>query len=104
MPRHDKYLSSDDEADRTTDDNTDCLFDDRGDETDITTDYDIDSLLENSDDDTDDEASFFDDKELHPPEYYLNRAANLDPQRLRQKRYKPKTQGRLDWVKEHCIQ
>jgi hypothetical protein len=102
MPRHDKYLSSDDEADRTTDDNMDCLFDDRGDETDITTDYDIDSFLENSDDDANDEASLFDGEELHPPEYYLNGAANLDPQRLRQKRYKNKTQDRLDWVKEHC--
>ena len=96
MPRHDKYLSSDDEADRTTDNDSDGLFDDSSDETDITTDYDTDSLSENSNDDTDDEVLLFGDEERHPPEYYLNRAANLDPQRLRQKRYKPKTQDRLD--------
>ncbi|KAH8587491.1 hypothetical protein B0O99DRAFT_641511 [Bisporella sp. PMI_857] len=27
--------------------------------------------------------------------------SNLDVGRLRQKRYNPNTQGRLDWVKEH---
>jgi hypothetical protein len=76
MPRHDKCLSSDDKADNTTDDNTDCLSDDSGNKTDITTDYDIDSLLENSDDDTNNKASL--GEELHPPEYYLNRAANCN--------------------------
>lgn len=103
MPQHDEYMSSDDEADRTTDDDNDSLFDESGDETDITIDSEIDSFSENSNDDTDDEASLFDDEEVHPPEYYLNGAANLDPQRLRQKRYRPKTQDRLDWVKDHCI-
>jgi hypothetical protein len=95
MSQYDEYLSSDDEADRTTDDDNDSLFDESGDETDITIDSDIDSLSDNSKYDTDDEASLSDD-EVQPPEYYLNGAANLDPQRLRRKWYKPKTQARLD--------
>ncbi|KAH6671924.1 hypothetical protein B0J14DRAFT_594733 [Halenospora varia] len=33
--------------------------------------------------------------------HYLAAEANLDVQRLRQKRYSPKTQRRLDWVKDH---
>jgi hypothetical protein len=74
------------------------------DETDSTTDDGTDSLFEESDDSTDDEEWLFDDEERHPPEHYLNAAANLDVARLRQKRYSPRTQERLDWVKEHCVQ
>jgi hypothetical protein len=97
----------DNESDGTTDEDTESLFDESADEsadeTDITTDDDTDSLLGDSDDNTDDEESLFDDEERHPPEYYLNGAANLDVKRLRQKRYRPRTQSRLDWVKGHCI-
>jgi hypothetical protein len=71
------------------------------DETDSTTDVDEDDSSDDSDDDTDDEAWVFDDEEQRPPEYYLAESADLDVTRLRQRRYRPKTQGRLDWVKEH---
>lgn len=54
-------------------------------------------------DNTDDDISLFDDKVRHSPKYYLTEAANLNLQQLRQERYDPKTQDRLNWVKEHCI-
>ena len=51
------------------------------------------------DDDTDDESWLFDDEVKHPPEHYLAEAEELDVQRLRQRRYSPKTQVQLDRVK-----
>jgi hypothetical protein len=102
--RHNEDLpSTDDETDSTTDTDTDNLFDGSDDdETDITSGADTDSLSE-IDDDTDDDASLYDDEVRHPPEHYLTEAANLNVQQLRQQRYDPKTQVRLDWVKDHCI-
>ena len=105
--RHDEDLPSmNDETDSTTDADTDSQFDrsddDDDDETDITSGADTDSPSE-IDDDSDDDASLFDDEVRHPPEHYLTEAANLNVQQLRQQRYDPKTQDRLDWVKDHCI-
>ena len=80
----------------TSDSDTDSLFDD---EEDSETDTDLDSLLAEEDNDDDDD--LFDDEVRHPPEHYRANAANLDVQRLRQKRYSPKTQAQLDRVKEH---
>ena len=102
-PRHDEdYLSIDEEPDSTSDSDTDSLFDGSDDKADTASDTDLESLLEevnnNTDDDDDD---LFDDEVRHPPEYYLTAEANLDVGRLRQKRYSPKTQKRLDWVKDH---
>ena len=74
------------------------------DETNNTTDDGTDSLFEESDDDTDVEEWLFDDEGRHPLEHYLSEAANLDVGRLRQKRYSPRTQRQLDWVREHCVQ
>jgi hypothetical protein len=115
-PRRDKDILMDDETDSTAAVNSDTLsagesesdsttvvnsdtFSD--DEPDGTTDVDSDTFSNNGADDTDDEASLFDDEEQRPPEYYLAESAGLDVSRLRQQRYSPKTQGRLDWVKEH---
>ena len=93
-----------DETDSTADSDTASLFDSSDDdETDITSGADTDSPSE-IDDDSDDDASLFDDEVRHPPEHYLTAAANLNVQRLRHQRYSPKTQERLDWVKEHCVQ
>ncbi|KAN0101626.1 hypothetical protein V8E51_012136 [Hyaloscypha variabilis] len=95
-----------DETDSATDVDTDSLFDSSDDdETDTTSSVDTGIPSEIDDDDSDsDDASLFDDEVQHPPEHYLTKAANLDVQRLRQQRYDPKTQNRLDWVKDHCIQ
>lgn len=93
---HDKYYSSDKEIDIITNDDNDSFLDESGDETDITTDYGVESLSKNCDDDIDDDASLFDDEERHPLEYYLDGAANLDVERLRQERYRPNTKSRLD--------
>jgi hypothetical protein len=103
-------MSVDDESDSTTD--KESLFDKSADESadksanksDITTDDDTDSLSGDGDDDTDNEESLFDNEERHPLEYYLDRVAKLDPKRLWQKRYRKRTQKRLDWVTEHYIQ
>ncbi|KAL5312965.1 hypothetical protein ACEPPN_019391 [Leptodophora sp. 'Broadleaf-Isolate-01'] len=84
----------DDES--TSDSDTDSLFDD---EADSGTDTDLDSLL--AEEDSDDDDDLFDDEVRHPPEHYRANAANLDVQRLRQRRYSPKTQAQLDRVKEH---
>jgi len=43
----------------------------------------------------------FDDEIRHPPEYYLITSASLDVGTFRQRRYSSKTQGRIEWVKEH---
>ncbi|EGE80241.2 hypothetical protein BDDG_03182 [Blastomyces dermatitidis ATCC 18188] len=53
---------------------------------------------ENSDDDGE---WLQNQEEEHPPEYYLQLAASLDTSKLRQLRYSPNTQARLDWVEEH---
>jgi len=84
----------DDES--TSDFDSDSLFDN---EADSGADTDLDSLL--AEEDSDDEDDLFDDEVRHPPEHYRANAANLDVQRLRQRRYSPKTQAQLDRVKEH---
>ena len=94
-------LPTDDDFDSTSDSDLDSLFD-SSDEADTASDTDSESPLEevgnNTDDDDDD---LFDGEVRHPPEYYIAASANLDVGRLRQKRYSPKTQARLDVVKEH---
>ena len=100
LPLNDEeYLHIDDDSDSTSNSDADSLFDRSDNE--VTSDTDSESLLEvdnNTDNDDDD---LFDGEVRHPPEYYLAASANLDVGRLRQKRYSPKTQGRLDWVKDH---
>lgn len=85
LSRDTRQLLINDEADSTSNDGTDSPFDE-------------------SDDSTDDDEWLFDDEERHPPEHYLSEAATLDVTRLRQRRYSPRTQGRLDWVREHCVE
>jgi hypothetical protein len=102
-PRHDEdYLPVDDESDSASDSDTGSLFDGSDDEADTASDTDLESPLEevNSNADYDDD-DLFDDEVRYPPEFYLAAEANLDVGRLRQKRYSPKTQERLDWVKDH---
>ena len=100
-PRQDKdYLPIDAKFDSTSDSDTDTLYDGSDDErvTEINTG--LDGVLEEIDSNTDDN-DLFDDEVRHLPEYYLAAESNLDVGRLRQKRYSPKTQMRLDWVKDH---
>jgi hypothetical protein len=98
LPISDKEcLPIDDEFDSTSDSDLDSIFDSSDDEADTASDTDLE-VGNNTDDDDDD---LFDGEVRHPPEYYIAASANLDVGRLRQKRYSPKTQGRLDWVKEH---
>ena len=85
-------------SDDTTDDETYSLFDENEDGTDDTDGTEV--LTDESDSDADD-AWLFDDVCKRPPEYYLAEGASLDVNCLRQQRYSPKTQDRLDWVKEH---
>jgi hypothetical protein len=102
LPIDDKdYLPIDDESDSTSGSDTDGLFDNSDNEADTASDTDLDSPLEEVNSNTDDDDDLFDDEVRYPPEYYLAASANLDVGRLRQKRYSPKTQGRLDWVKDH---
>ncbi|EQL28673.1 hypothetical protein BDFG_08585 [Blastomyces dermatitidis ATCC 26199] len=49
-----------------------------------------------SDDESEDELALEDEEEQLSPEYYLQEAESLDVSQLRQKRYSPKTQERLD--------
>lgn len=60
-------------------------------------DFDASSESESeSDDESEDELALEDEEEQLSPEYYLQEAESLDVSRLRQKRYSPKTQERLD--------
>jgi hypothetical protein len=74
LSRHKVELLINDEADSTSDDDTESLFDE-------------------SNDSTDNDEWLFDDEERHPPEYYLSETVTLDVTRLRQRRYSPRTQG-----------
>jgi hypothetical protein len=49
-----------------------------------------------SDNESEDELALEDEEEQLSPEYYLQEAESLDVSQLRQKRYSPKTQERLD--------
>lgn len=100
--QNEDFLPTDDETNGTTDDEIDSLFDKSDDGTDDTNDTEI--LSNKSDGDTDGEAWLSDNEERRPLEYYLAEASNLDVKRLRQRRYSPKTQERLDWVKDHWHQ
>ena len=101
LPINDKdYLPIDDESDSTSDSDTDSLFDSSDNKADTASDTNSDSPLEEVNN-ADDDDNLFDDEVRHPPEYYLATLANLDIGQFRQKRYSPKTQGRLDWVKDH---
>ncbi|KAH6668376.1 hypothetical protein B0J14DRAFT_675079, partial [Halenospora varia] len=102
--RHEDCLPLDDESDNTSDSDRDSLSDSSDDEADTASDTDLDKPLEEVDSNTDDDDDLFDDEVRHPPEYYIAASANLDVGRLRQKRYRPKTRGHLDWVKEHYDQ
>jgi hypothetical protein len=98
QPHHETgSLTSDDETDSTADPETDSLFDSCDDKTSATINSNKTSLVDESDSDV----SLFEDEIRHPPEYYLTAAAKVDVRRLRSRRYSPKTQDRLDWVKEH---
>ncbi|KAJ5820533.1 hypothetical protein N7474_006124 [Penicillium riverlandense] len=60
-------------------------------------DFDASSESESeSDDESEDELVLEDEEEQLSPEYYLREAESLDVSQLRQKRYSPKTQERLD--------
>jgi hypothetical protein len=97
QPRHDKdYLSINNESDSTSNFDTDSLFDSSDDKADTASNTNLDSPLEEVNSNTNDDDDLFDDKVQHLPKYYLAASANLDVGRLWQKRYSPKTQGRLD--------
>jgi hypothetical protein len=95
--QHEDYVPLDDESDSTSDSDTDSLFDSNNDEADTASDTDSVSPLEDFDNNTeDDDDDLFDGVVRHPPEYYIDKSDNLDVGRLRQERYSPNTQDRLD--------
>ncbi|OJD10005.1 hypothetical protein ACJ73_09982, partial [Blastomyces percursus] len=96
-----------------------CFSDDGGHETDCTSVCDDDVgkdgltnalddkhswLLKGLADALKDDGDWLCNEEEHLPEHYLEEEANLDPSSLRQRRYSPRTQEKLDWVKEHWEQ
>jgi hypothetical protein len=96
----DEYvLPMDEKSDGTTESDTDSLFDGNDDNDTDDTEV-LSDMTEESD--TDDDLS--DDEGQRPPEYYLAEVANLDVKRLRQRRYSPRTQEKLDWLKDHFRQ
>ena len=93
--RHDEdFLPMNEESDGTMDDECDSLFNESDDNIDDI--EDIKVLLNESDSDTDDEAWLFDDVCRRPLKHYLAEAASLNVKRLRQRRYSPKPQERLN--------
>ncbi|PQE05392.1 C2H2 finger domain-containing protein [Rutstroemia sp. NJR-2017a BBW] len=103
LPQHDEdlFYPTDEENDYTTDDEFNSIFDEGIDNTNDRNDTQI--LSDETDSDTEEEW-LFDDEGQRPPEFYLSEAADLNVKRLRQRRYSPKTQERLDWVKDHWHQ
>lgn len=102
-PDSDRDNDSAEECFSVADNNeTDCSSvpgDDAGDSLDSVPD---DKIYDNPNDALDDAGAWLmNQDEEKPPEYYLAEEANLDPSRLRQRRYSPRTQEKLDWVKEH---
>ncbi|EER29788.1 hypothetical protein CPC735_000440 [Coccidioides posadasii C735 delta SOWgp] len=93
-----------------------CFLDDGGNETDCTSVCNDDVgkdgltnvlddkhswLLKGLADALKDDGDWLCNEEEHPPEHYLEEEANLDPSSLQQQQYSPRTQEKLDWVKEH---
>lgn len=78
----------------------DSLFD-SDDEADTISDTDPESPLKEVGNITDDDDDLFEGEVRCPREYYIAKSNNLDVGQLRQERYGPLTQNRLDWVKEH---
>ncbi|PGG96108.1 hypothetical protein AJ80_09871 [Polytolypa hystricis UAMH7299] len=67
-------------------------------------DYDTDATGESSSDDSsssEDSDDEWDDHKLPPPEHYAAEEANLDPSKLRKRRYKPATSYGIDRVRDH---
>ncbi|KKZ67419.1 hypothetical protein EMCG_06914 [[Emmonsia] crescens] len=56
---------------------------------------------ESDEEDSDDDGEWLQNTEDHSPEHYIQLEASLEPSTLRQLRYSPNTQARLDWVEEH---
>jgi hypothetical protein len=56
---------------------------------------------DDSDDETDDDSLVDGEEEQLPPEYFLQEAESLDVSQLRQKRYAPNTQNKLDETWDH---
>jgi hypothetical protein len=103
LPLNDEdNLLIDDDFDSAGDSDPDSLFDSSDDEVETASNTNSESLLDEVDDNTDnDDDDLFDGELRHPPEYYIAKSNNLDVGRLRQKRYSPKMQDALDWIKEH---
>ena len=59
-----------------------------------------DSVNDSDDNSSDDSILDYEEREL-PAEYYLQEAECLDVSRLRQKRYSPRTQDKLDETREY---
>lgn len=77
-------IFSDDPADDTSDSS---VSDDESEK-------DLDS--EDSDSDEEEDHFLYEDEVEHPPEYYLAAADTLDVSQLRQQRYSPRTQEKLE--------
>lgn len=97
QPRHNEdYLLIDDESDSTSNSNTDSLFNSSDNKADTASDTNLDSPLKEVNSNTNNDDDLFDNEVQHLLEYYFAASANLDVERLWQKRYSPKTQSRLD--------
>ncbi|KAL1980087.1 hypothetical protein VTN96DRAFT_4676 [Rasamsonia emersonii] len=112
MPRDfesDKHVTlSDNESDARTDLPDIFSNNPSNDSSDSDTEPNRDDSDDDSDDSSDDDA-FYDDEEQHPPEYYLllatlshlAEADRLDVSQLRQQRYSPKTQKKLEETRDY---
>lgn len=99
-------VASEDESDQTSD--LPPIFSDEDDAsgTSSASESEPDSGDALSDDDPSDDDSILDDEEWQelPAEHYLQEAECLDVSRLRQKRYSPRTQEKLDETREYWNQ
>ena len=88
---------SDDESDASSD--LPAIFSNNASDTDFSatpSDSDSSNKFESDSEESEDELASDDEEEQLSPEYFLQEAESLDVSQLRQKRYSPNTQERLD--------
>ncbi|KAJ5111736.1 hypothetical protein NUU61_001366 [Penicillium alfredii] len=99
MPRPSRPVLSGDESDASTD-LPDIFSNDASEDDSSSSDPDLGVDIE-SDDESDDDSILGDEEEQPTPEYYLQEAENLDVSQLRQQRYSPRTQNKLDETRDY---
>ena len=97
--QHYQPIGSDDDSGTSTDVPDVFSYDATGESSDSASEP--DSINDSDDNASDDSILDYEEEQELPAEYYLQEAECLDVARLRQKRYSPRTQDKLDETREY---